>query len=227
MGTRISAIICTHNRAPYLSKALSSLEKQDLPKEEYEIIVVDNRSTDNTRDVVGSFAAGGKIRYIHEPVIGLSHARNTGWQNAASPYVAYLDDDAVASRVWLSRILEVFETGDRNLGCVGGRVTPVWEAPRPSWLGQGIVCGLTVIDWSDTPHVLTNLHSEWLAGANIAFPRSVLETLGGFTPHLDRAGERLLSSGDVFLEKQIQNAGYLCFLSIPKSPFPTISRRPV
>jgi len=211
MGKEISAVICTHNRAHYLTKAISSLTEQDLPNDIYEIIVVDNRSSDKTRDVVESFAGMGNIRYLYEPVVGLSHARNRGWRNARSPYVAYLDDDAVANPAWLGRILKVFKTTDPSPGCVGGMVAPIWEAPRPTWLGDAIACSLTILDWSDTPHVVRNLNSEWLVGANIAFPQKLLEILDGFTPHLDRSGSRLLSSGDIFLEKQIQKADYTCF----------------
>ena len=211
MEKRISAVICTHNRARYLPKAILSLANQDLPKEAYEILIVDNHSTDETPKIVEGFAGIGNIRYIHEPVIGLSHARNTGRQKAKAPLVAYLDDDAVASPGWLGKICQVFETTDPKPGCVGGKVMPIWEAPRPAWLGDDLLCSLTVLDWSGSPHAIDNLNSEWLAGANIAFPKDLLERIGGFTPHLDRAGPRLLSSGDVFLEKQIQKAGYPCF----------------
>lgn len=211
MGKEISAIICTHNRTDYLQKAISSLANQDLSRETFEIIVVDNCSTDSTRTVVESFAAIGNIRYLYEPVLGLSHARNTGWKNAETPYVAYLDDDAMASPVWLRRILQTFESMRPRPGCVGGRVKPIWEAPRPAWLGDEIVSCLTVIDWSDAPHVIENLNSQWLAGANIAFPKDLLYQLNGFTPYLDRSGSNLLSSGDVYLEKQIQKSGHTCF----------------
>lgn len=211
MEKEISAIICTLNRAHYLQKAISSLVNQDLPWEAYEILIVDNGSTDDTREVVDRFSGSGNIRYIHEPVMGLSHARNRGWREASAPYVAYLDDDAVAEPVWLGKIRQVFETMNPQPGCVGGKVMPIWEAPRPFWLGDDLLCSLTALDWSDSPHVIDNLNSEWLAGANIAFPKELLDRLGGFTPHLDRSGTRLLSSGDVFLEKQIQQAGYTCF----------------
>ncbi|GAN33098.1 MAG: glycosyltransferase family 2 protein [Candidatus Brocadia sp. AMX2] len=210
MNILISAIICTHNRAEYLVKALQSLLDQNLHKDTYEIIIVDNCSTDSTEEVIKK-TLNKNIRYLYESKLGLSYARNTGWQNARGKYVAYLDDDAIACPTWLSKILEVFETVKPRPGCVGGKVNPIWEAPRPSWISDELLTSLTIINWSDIPHNLTDLNRKWLVGANIAFPTAVLKHVGGFTHDLDRKGKHLLSGGDVFLEKQIQKAGYTCF----------------
>src|SRR3989337_3554689 len=108
MSFVISAIICTHNRVEYLTKAIQSLVDQNIPKSKYEIIVVDNCSTDSTREVVEKFSSKSNIRYIYEPTLGANKARNTGWRNARGKYIAYLDDDAIASPVWLCRILQGF-----------------------------------------------------------------------------------------------------------------------
>ena len=207
----ISAVICTHNRANYLTKAIQSLLEQHVPREHYEIIIIDNCSTDSTKEVVERFSNERNIRYIYEPSLGLSYARNTGWRSAKGKYVAYLDDDAIANPIWLSRILEVFETVVPQPGCVGGKAIPIWEAPRPDWLSNELATGLTIIDWSDTPQILPDLAKEWLVGANIAFPIAVLKEMGGFIDGLDRVGTKMLSGGDVFLEKQIMQAGYSCF----------------
>ena len=211
MSILISAIICTHNRVDYLPKAIQSLIDQSIPKDTYEIIIVDNCSTDSTREEAARFSQQANIRYIYEPTLGLSHARNAGWRTAKGRYAAYLDDDAIACPVWLQTIIEVFETVVPRPGCVGGKVEPIWEAPRPAWLSDDLVTGLTVIDWSPTPFALPDLRQQWLAGVNIAFPVEVLERLRGFVSGLDRAGKKLLSSGDVFLEKQIVQAGFSCF----------------
>lgn len=211
MNICISAIICTHNRDDYLAKAIQSLVDQSMSKDKYEIIIVDNCSTDSTKKVIEQFTSVSNIRYIYESTLGLSYARNTGWRNARGEYVAYLDDDAIACPVWLDKILEVFTTVTPRPGCIGGRVDPIWEAPRPRWLSDELITGLTVINWSDLPHNLLDLNQKWLAGANIAFPMDVLKHIGGFVSGLDRTGKRLLSGGDVFLEKQIQRAGYSCF----------------
>lgn len=98
--TLISAIICTHNRDNYLGAAIDSLLTQDFASG-FEVIVVDNGSSDRTRSVVEQRANHPHLKYVYEPVIGLSVARNTGAQVASSEILAYLDDDAVASRGWL------------------------------------------------------------------------------------------------------------------------------
>ncbi|MDR4499239.1 MAG: glycosyltransferase [Candidatus Scalindua sp.] len=211
MKILISVIICTHNRVDYLTKAIQSLIDQHVPEDYYEVIVVDNCSTDSTKRVVEQYSTDNNIRYIYEPTLGLSYARNTGWRNAKGKYVAYLDDDAIACPVWLNKIIEVFETVTPRPGCVGGKVEPIWEDVRPVWLSDWLLHGLTIIDWSETPHVLTNLSAEWLVGANIAFPIEVLERIDGFTSRLDRIGNNLLSSGDVFIEKQIMKMGCSCY----------------
>lgn len=211
MSEVISVVICTHNRAGYLSAAINSLLAQSISRTLYEILVVDNCSTDSTREVVRKFSVDHNVKYLHEPNLGLSHARNTGWRNARGKYAAYLDDDAVAGTVWLEKALEAFERVMPMPGCVGGKVTPIWEALRPRWISNELVTGLTAVDWSDEPHQIDDLGRQWLVGANIAFPVEVLKRVGGFVPCLDRVGSRLLSGGDVFLQKQIQKAGYKCF----------------
>ena len=92
MSIRISAVICTHNRASFLRSALRSLMAQTLDPSAYEILIVDNASTDDTRSVVdGERHAQPLVRYVHEGTVGVSRARNAGWRNARAALVAYLD----------------------------------------------------------------------------------------------------------------------------------------
>jgi glycosyltransferase involved in cell wall biosynthesis len=211
MSVDISAIICTYNRAGYLIKAIESLIDQWLPQKSYEIIVVDNCSTDSTKEILENYLDAGNIRYIFEPSLGLSYARNAGWRNAMGKYVAFLDDDAIASPVWLKKIVDVFETVTPRPGSVGGKVEPIWEGPRPKWLSEWLLHGLTVVDWSDTPHFLNDMSQKWLAGANIAFPVEILASIGGFSSSLGRVGKTLLSGEEVFLIRQLLKAGHTCF----------------
>ena len=209
MNVKISSVICTFNRAHYLRKALQSLVDQALPKEQYEIIVVDNHSTDDTNEVVREeFGYVSNLRYIYESILGLSQARNTGWKNARGRYVAYLDDDAVADQGWLAKIIEVFETVKPQPGCVGGKVEPIWETPRPAWLLDNMTSWLAILNYSDTPVALDN--PNYLVGANIAYPRHLLEMMGGFQTSLGRRGKSLLSNEETLLHRELNTMGYAC-----------------
>jgi glucosyl-dolichyl phosphate glucuronosyltransferase len=210
----ISVVICTHNRCEWLGAAIQSALDQRVPGGGFEVVVVDNASTDRTPEAVEPFLESGVVRYVHEGRLGLCHARNTGWQRARARYVAFLDDDAVACPGWLAAVADAF-SGMATLGVVGGPVEPIWGAPRPSWLSDALAGGLAVLDWSDRPHPITDVRLEWLAGVNLALPVSVLAEVGGFHPWLDRVGSRLLSSGDVFLQKRVIERGYAC-LYCPK-----------
>jgi len=205
----ISAIICTHNRAEYLSKAIGSLTEQTLDKFLYEIIIVDNCSTDSTKDVVtGHHSDAIRPRYVYESALGLSRARNTGLGAANGQYVAYLDDDAIACRNWLENIVDLFNNTQPKPGCVCGKVEPIWEAPRPPWLSDKVAASLTIVDWSSEPIVLSKDKS--IAGANMAFPKSLLSSVGGFEENLGRKGNKLLSMEEFLLRQQLQSLGYSC-----------------
>jgi glucosyl-dolichyl phosphate glucuronosyltransferase len=205
----ISTVICTHNRADYLEKAIRSVLGQRMSPAEYELIVVDNNSTDATAEFVGRFSHFGNLRYIFEPALGLCNARNTGWRKARGQYVAYLDDDAIAEPGWLSAIKEAFESNP-SLGVVGGPAVPIWEVDRPGWLSDDVAVSLAILHWSENPKRIADVRREWLVGANMAVPAAVLFEVGGFHPWLDRVGAQMLSSGDVFLQKKIIERGYVC-----------------
>ena len=207
MKIEISAVICTHNREKYIEKSLSSLVRQNLDKDKFEIIVVDNASTDKTRDIVNNYVVEqSNIKYIYEPLLGHSQSRNTGWQNSKGKYVAYLDDDALADVDWLKNILTVFENVKPAPGIVGGKIDPIWESEPPVWLSEKMRRILTILDWSDEPVVLNNTHM-WLAGANIAYNKSLFEKYGGFDINLGRKGQNLLSCDETLLNNIIQDAG--------------------
>jgi glucosyl-dolichyl phosphate glucuronosyltransferase len=210
MPPRISAIVCTQDRAAYLAKALRSLAEQTLAPDAYEIVVVDNASQDDTPAVIAA-ADGGRapLVAVYEVRRGLAHARNAGLRAARAPFVAYLDDDAVASPGWLATLLAVFETVRPTPGCAGGRVDPIWEAPRPSWLSDALLPYLTVIDWTPTPGVLEE--PRYIAGANLAFARAALEEVGGFAPELGRIGTSLLSNDEILVERRLRRRGYTCY----------------
>jgi len=206
----ISVILCTRNRADLFDKAMASVVAQDFPRAAYEIVVVDNGSTDHTAEVAARYAAQANVRYVLEPRIGLCVARNTGWRAAEAPIVALFDDDAIAQPGWLAAIADAFARSNGEVGVIGGRVDPVWLAPRPDWLTDDIAGALTIVDWGPDEKPILDLRREWLVGANMAAPKAVIAEVGGFHPWLDRVGSNLLSSGDVHLQMEIVRRGYRC-----------------
>ena len=206
MSIRISAVVCTYNRAAYLRKAVRSLVEQTLRRDLYEIIVVDNGSKDETRQVVEEFSDVPNLRYLYEPVLGLSRARNTGWSNARGEYVAYLDDDAVAGPSWLAHILDAFESSSFDPGSVGGNAEPIWEGLRPAWLGDNLLCTLSVFKWSDVATVLNE--NQWLSGCNVAYRKELLEQLGGFKESLGRKGKQLLANEEADMQRRLRELGF-------------------
>ncbi len=207
---KLSAIICTHNRSGFLKKAILSLKNQSVTDNDYEIIVVDNVSTDDTKELVlGLMQEVRNLHYVYESELGLSHARNRGIREAKGEIVAFLDDDAIASPKWIETILHVFKTVEPMPGCVGGKIDLIWEAPRPVWLSDRMRPCLGYLDMSDKPTILGKNH--WIGGGNIAFPKNILDKLGGFEAGLGRIGSKLLSNEEIYLLQRIRYLGYNCW----------------
>ena len=144
---------------------------------------------------------------LFEPIQGLSQARNTGWKNARGEFVAYLDDDAIAAPQWLENILFAFNTITPQPGVVGGKIEAIWEVPQPFWLSDKLARSLTIIDWSDRPKFLDD-NRQWLAGANIAYPKALLEQANGFNVNLGRKANNLISCEENLLHYYLKQQGY-------------------
>ncbi|MEY2439827.1 MAG: glucosyl-dolichyl phosphate glucuronosyltransferase [Verrucomicrobiota bacterium] len=181
---KISAVICTRNRADYLPQAIRSLAEQNIVRDDYEIIVVDNASTDATEEIVRRLIGETpNLRYVHESSAGLSAARNRGLNEAVAPIVAFLDDDALAANGWLAAILEAFKTEPRP-ACVGGPVEIWWEIPKPSWFPSSLL-GCHNRRYGDHAHWY-NFPAEHPIGCNMAFVKQCVEEVGGFNVLLEQ-----------------------------------------
>ncbi|MCU0549667.1 MAG: glycosyltransferase family 2 protein [Leptolyngbya sp. Prado105] len=191
----ISAIICTHNRDRYLGLAIDSLLAQDF--ENFEIIVVDNASTDSTRQVVEARLEDQRLRYIHEPKIGLSVARNTGASIAYGEILAYLDDDAIASPHWLTTLYNAYRSNTK-LAIAGGKVTLIWTdgLSAPEWLSDGLAGNLGAYDLGDA---IVKIEQPGLTprGLNYSIRKKFFDQIGGFDPNLGRVGKNLLSNEEL------------------------------
>lgn len=211
----ISAIICTHNRDRYLGAAIDSLLGQDLAAQglgEFEVIVIDNASSDGTRALVEAKLVDPqgqpRLKYIHESTLGLSHARNRGVIESQGEIIAYLDDDAVAEPHWLSTLVAAYGA-DERLAIAGGRVTLLWpEATEPpQWLSEAMLSCLGHYDLGQAELTIEN-PSLTPRGLNYSLRRSFLDQVGGFDLQLGRVGKKLLSNEELFMTEAALSQGW-------------------
>jgi glycosyltransferase involved in cell wall biosynthesis len=139
MSATLSVVVCTHNRCKLLKNCLKGLASQQFEMSSLEVIVVDNASTDATKDVVEVFTRGIlPLQYVYEGRRGVSRARATGFRNSTGRYIAYIDDDVQAPPGWCAAICQAFEQNAEayhgKLAALGGPVEPVFETGRPPWL---------------------------------------------------------------------------------------------
>lgn len=202
----ISAIICTHNRSRYLGAAIASLLAQTYAA--YEIIVVDNASTDDTRAVVETYLPHPKLTYLYEGTLGLSTARNRGAAIARGTLLAYLDDDAEASPHWLAALVAAFEQHPKA-AIAGGYVSLIWpqNVTPPLWLSATLSESLGAYDLGTTTRLITN-PGQTPRGLNYGVKKSFLEAVGGFDPQLGRVGKNLLSNEELHLTQLALAAGH-------------------
>jgi glucosyl-dolichyl phosphate glucuronosyltransferase len=207
---KISVILCTYNRSQSLVKALDGVAAQILPESvEWEVLVVDNKSTDQTRQVTEDFCRRhpGRIRYLFEPQQGKSHALNAGIREARGEVLAFMDDDVAVGPNWLENLTAPLLSG--GWPGAGGRTIPAHAFTPPHWMALegpysmlGILCAH--FDLGDKPRELDRAPY----GTNMAFQKRMFEKYGGFRTDLGPGpgskirnedtefGRRLMASGE-------------------------------
>lgn len=185
---RSSIIIPTFNRSVSLKTTIKSLLNLNSLPLDYEIIVVDNGSTDGTKQLVESFIglnSQPRIRYYYEPIPGSLSARHKGALESLEDILIFVDDDIVADPEWLNAMIETFD--DTEVHLVGGKNLPKYESTPPNWLeafwfrdGARNWCAyLSILDFGDQPIEIDPLY-VW--SLNYAIRRETLFELGGFHP---------------------------------------------
>jgi glycosyltransferase involved in cell wall biosynthesis len=205
----VSVIICTYNRCDLLKKALESLLAQECTAVSYEILIVDNNSTDQTRHVCDEFLAQCQIpaRYLFEPKQGVAYARNTAILEAKAPILAFTDDDVCVDRKWIARIKRAFDACTEASG-IGGKVLPRWEDELPSWLTREHWAPLALQDYGDAPKLIRADNPLCLVAANLAVRRQVFDRTGLFSPTLQRVKNSIGSMEDHEFHLCLWEAGY-------------------
>jgi glycosyltransferase involved in cell wall biosynthesis len=205
----ISVVVCTYNRRESLRKTLESLAHLRAPPDSpWELIVVDNNSSDDAADVVKTFGAGSRfgVHYVFEVNQGVSHARNAGINAARGDIVAFTDDDVTVDPGWLCELEKAFD----QFGCmgVGGKVIPVWIGQKPSWLRADshypLRSGAVVsFDQGEEPCELRTP----LVGVNMAFRKATFQKYGAFRTDLGKRGNDAMTGEDTEFCGRLWRAG--------------------
>ena len=194
----ISIVICTYNRAGLLAGALEAVCAQTLDASRFEILVVDNNSSDETQTVVAVAARGrAALKYVFEPRQGLACARNRGYQAACGEYVAYLDDDCKVPPEWLATAAQV-------IACVkpdafGGPYFAYYDSQKPEWFRDEYGSHVQ----GETARLLSD--QEYLDGANLFVRRELLTDLGGFSPEFGMCGGDLGYGEEVRFQRRLRD----------------------
>jgi len=185
-----SVIVCTYNRANNLPRCLGALARQKGTEDiAWEVVVVDNNSTDDTPAMVERLARELPItiRYARETQQGLNYARNTGMRASRGTYFSYVDDDIEVSPDWLASLYRNFIANDAD--AVGGRIHLDPSITLPKWIQDDATKGfLGFQDFGDEPFRMDGKR-RYPYGGNMAFNRRVVDRIGYFNPLLGRKGE--------------------------------------
>jgi glucosyl-dolichyl phosphate glucuronosyltransferase len=221
----ITVILCTYNRCESLCAALDSVAASVIPEAlSWEILVIDNNSTDHTRERAEKFVRldPGRFRYVFERQPGKSHALNTGIRESRGTIVAFMDDDVTVEQTWLQNLTAPLR--DERYAGSGGRILPQSAWAPPAWVPVTARYGLA-------PLAMFNLGDEAGAlieppfGTNMAFQKWVFQKYGGFRADLGprpgseirnedtEFGQRLLTAG----EKLRYEPSAVVFHSIPEA----------
>lgn len=203
----ITVVICTYNRADLVRRCLEALDRQDVSPETFAVVVVDNRSTDDTGQVVAQHArtASYALRRVVEENQGTSHARNRGARESATPWLAFLDDDVRPHGDWMRRVLD-FIVAHPDAAMFGGPYLPDYLDPPPAWLPAEV--GRF---WHGDKEVRLPYRKHFLAGGNFMARREAFEALGGFDPGLGPRGDDFHYGEDTAFYRRALTLGHVVY----------------
>jgi glycosyltransferase involved in cell wall biosynthesis len=204
----LSIIICTYNRDKYIYSCLKSIAANDFAPENYEIVLVNNSSTDSTEAECRRFQNDFPhmdFRYFVETSQGLSYARNRGIQEAKGNIFVFLDDDAFVDKDYLRNLWENVEKYP-DMAAFGGKITPLFESGRPpKWLSKWTYSWVSAIDMGKDVRLFEG--AKYPIGANMGILKKTLEDVGNFNPKLGRSKKNLMGGEEKDIFNRIKSIG--------------------
>ena len=204
----LSLIVCTYNRDKYLYGALQCIAENGFPKEEYEIVLVNNMSTDNTEAECQRFEKDYPdvdFRYFVETNQGLSFARNRGIKESRGETLVFLDDDSYIQECYLNLLQQQLEAHP-EADAFGGKIDPIFESGKaPKWLSKWNYSWVSAIDLGNK--VCPFKGKAFPIGANMGIRRNILSKIGLFNTQLGRSKKNLMGGEEKDLFERIRKAG--------------------
>lgn len=213
----ISVVFPTRNRAHFLGFALDSIVTQTLPDDQFEVIVVDNGSTDKTAQIANKYAKLlTNFRYLYDPEPGLHTGRHRGMLESRGEILVFADDDIEATPTWLASIEEAFQ--DPNVSMVGGNNLPMFLEIPPKWLTglwkQPAVYGgkaIPALSILQLPNFMREFSPYYVWGCNFSIRKSILQEAGGFHPDgMPKALIRFRGDGETHVSRYVIESGLKC-----------------
>lgn len=202
---QLSIVVCTYNRAQYLRKTFEHLLQQQLDQSRFEVIIVNNNSTDQTEEICQAFIAQhpkARIRYVVETNQGHSFSRNRGIRESTGAIIGFIDDDAFVDPQFGTNIIRFFQDHP-EAQAIGGKILPVYEGKAPRWMSHFLLPLVSALDMGN--EVKPFKGRKFPVGANIAFRREVFDQYGLFNVALGRIGSGLMGGDEKELIYRLKN----------------------
>ncbi|MCX7797073.1 MAG: glycosyltransferase [Melioribacter sp.] len=215
----VSVIVCTYNREKYLPLALNSLINQTVDKDIYEVIIVNNNSTDNTEAIAQEFIETNKelnVKYVIEFQKGLSAARNRGIKESDGEIIIFIDDDAEVTPNYIEEAIKFFEEYPK-VDAMGGKIIPKYEDNQePKWMSIFLWGLVTKSDWGDK--IRKYPYSKYPPGCSMSFRKKVFDEIGLFNTDLTlRCDDKyIFKQMDYFKKKYLYNPNFVVYHNINK-----------
>jgi len=202
---KFSVIITTFNRVKIIPMCMDSLIKQNYPKSDYEIIIVNNNSSDNTEEIIEKYIEDypdTDIKYYFVPKSGQVYARQIGILAARNEILSFTDDDAILSPDWLKEINNVFELNKETAG-VAGKILIRWDETPPEWISE-YENFLGKLNYGDEIKYEAGLYMN---AGNLSIKKDILIEVGGFNPEM--IGDWLMGDGETGLWRRLKSKNYI------------------
>jgi glycosyltransferase involved in cell wall biosynthesis len=207
MTIAYSVALCTHNHAPRLVRTLADLRGLRAPEAPWELLVIENGSTDDTPRVLAGhvWPDGWNVRVVREEKLGLSNARNRAIREARGEYLIFIDDDETPDPEWLRAYEALIRAHDPD--AFGSRIEVLFEGARPAWLRDDLLGFLGQLNRSEGVVALTDRATTFYGG-NFGFRKTVCERIGTFDSMLGRKGTDNTGGEEVDFYRRLLDAGF-------------------